>query len=444
MGVVEDSAVKVWRGRLGFSFGKALRVLERFMSEGLDDELRCFSPSRLVSFQEQARGREKYRILRCAQSWTNGLPLRISSKGLYLSFIRSFFLHNMVELPSDRSFSFKSDTPPVDGNMDLERFRRILLNCNKMYKAVFLMMAQGIMGEGELVYVSNNHAAHVLKCLGKGGIFKIVLPGRKKTRNVKNFYTMLSCNSDWADAMRDYLRSLKRVPSDCLFRNQAGSPLNTNNINYYFHSRAVEAGVIKPKTPACRICNGETLKGRSEDRKTVYVCKECGYEVWAEEMENFGLSFRYGVNPHEIRDLSRTRWHLSGADPLVAEFMMQHDEQVDPNHYNKFAKYEPAYSVKEYRRALPWLNVLSHDPAKVDRSDLEARLEARDAETEVLRREIGRLSGRLKEIEGNELLADVELLTHIPGGEELFKEIVDDAKGKLRRMLEAERLADGK
>jgi len=405
----EDVAVGVWRDRLGDSFGKAYRVFERFCREGLKGELEGLGPSGLLRFQEDAKGRDRYIILRCAQSWVNGLPLRVGSKRLYLSRVRSFFLHNMVELPGDRSFSFRSDVPAVDGDMDAECFRRILLNCNKKYKAVFLMMAQGIMGEGELVYVSNNQASHVLKCLGKGGIFRVVLPGRKKTRNVKNFYTMLSCKSDFGDAMRDYLKSLKRVPSDCLFRNQFGAPLNEGNIRYYFHSRAVEAGVIKLKTPVCRVCKGATVKERGEDRRIVYVCRECGNVMTAKSLvDNNGLSFRYGVNPHEIRDLMRSRWHLSGADSLVAEFMMQHDEQIDPNHYNKFMKYEPAYPVSEYRKALGWLNVLSMDPNKVDRSEVSDELEAQKTETELLKREMAKMRKLLDNPRWTKLLERLE------------------------------------
>lgn len=417
-GFAGDECVRVWLGRLRCKDRKArkvFRVFERFLCEGLDGEFNGSSPSDLVRFQEGAVGRDRYRILRLAQVWVDGLGLRVSSKRLYMSRIRSFFVHNLVELPHDPSFSFGSDVPAVDGNLNLEFFRRILLNCNPMYKAVFLMMAQGIMGEGEVVYVSNNHAKHVLRSLSKGGIFKVVLPGRKKTRNVKNFFTMLSCKGDWADAMRSYLKGLKRLPTDCLFRTQKGGCLTDFAIRQYFHNRALEAGVIKFKTPSCRVCGGETLRMRAsnaiegeytpkKDRgKIVYVCKECGDIVWARDLENFGISNRYGVNPHEIRDLMRSRWHLSGADPLVAEFMMQHDEQVDPNHYNKFAKYEPSYPIMEYKKALGWLNVLSNDPNKVDRSEVQDQLEAHSVEVELLKKEMAHYRSLLD----NPLLTDV-------------------------------------
>jgi len=383
-----DGTVRVWEGRLDKSFKVAYKIFVRFLNEGLVGELEGLGPDELVDFQVDAKGRDRYLILRAAQSWVDGLDLRVGSKQLYLTYIRSFFLHNLAELPHDRSFSFRSSLPCVVGRLDLESLQRILLNSNKMYKAVFLMMSQGIMGEGELVYVSKFQASHVLKCLGKGGLFKVSLPGRKQTRNVKSFYTVLSCKGDWADAMRDYLRSLKNVPSDVLFRNQRGTPLNENNIRYYFHWRAVESGVIKQHTPKCRLCGGETLRKRNRKKIIEYVCKDCNCVSVASDVTDgyFWGGIRYGVNPHEIRDLMRSRWQVSGADPTVAEFIMGHD--IDSNHYNKFMRYEPAYLFSEYRKALPWLNVLSCDPNKVDKSEIEGRLEARDAEMEVVRNEM--------------------------------------------------------
>jgi len=44
--------------------------------------------------------------------------------------------------------------------------------------------------------------------------------------------------------------------------------------------------------------------------------------------------------------------------------------------------------LEQYRKALPWLNVLSEDPRKVDRSEVDERLEAQKSETKVLKREV--------------------------------------------------------
>lgn len=399
-----DESVRVWERRLGKSFKIAYKIFVRFLNDGLVGKFEGLGPDELVDFQVETRGRNRYLILRIAQSWVDGLNLRVGSKQLYLTYIRSFFLHNLAELPHDRSFSFRSSLPCVVGQLDLESLQRILLNSNKMYKAIFLMMSQGIMGEGELVYVSKFQASHVLKCLGKGGLFKVSLPGRKQTRNVKSFYTVLGCKSDWADAMRNFVQSLDKLPSDVLFRNQRGKPLNENNIRYYFHWRAVESGVIKQHTPKCRLCGGETLRKRNRRKIIEYICKDCNCVSVASDVTDgyFWGGIRYGVNPHEIRDLMRSRWQVSGADPTVAEFIMGHD--IDSNHYNKFMRYEPAYLFSEYKKALPWLNVLSNDPNKVDRSEVSDELEAQRAETELLKREVAKMQRFFKDSRLQEIL----------------------------------------
>lgn len=421
MTVNGDPCIQTWRSRLGVSFGRAYPTFRRFYREVLAKEFPGFEPGGLVEWQANAKGRDRYRILRLAQQWINSQRLRVGTKNLKLSWIRSFFLHNQAELPSDKSFHFSSDIPAVEGQLSAEAFKRIVLNSNKMYRAVFLMMSQGLMGEGELVYVNTIHYRYVLeKLTGNAGIFQLSLPGRKRNRNVKNFYTLLSTKSDWGDAMWDYLKSLSQLPKNALFRNDRGNALKTWNIKSYFNQRAVETGVIKQYTVPCRRCGGETVKGRRDDRKTVYTCKECGNADLASEVMNPNLSggVRYGVNPHEIRDLMRSRWQVSGADPLVAEFMMQHD--IDPNNYNKFMKYERQYPLGEYRKALPWLNVVSQDPDKVDRSDVQTQLEASEAKVEVLSREIARLRRDQQDV--------MRLKEHLP----LLLELVEQAKNKER------------
>ena len=395
--------VRVWRDRVGVSWGACFRTFRRFYREVLmrDPVFAGLSPRELVEWQIKARGKDAYRVKDLAQQWINRQRLTVKTKQKCLSYISSFFLHNHAPLPRDPSFHFTSEVPPVEGRLDLEAFRRILHNCNKMYRAVFLMMAQGLMGEGELVYVSDNHWREVLTHLTKNdGIFKLTLPGRKRNRNVKNFFTMLSTKSDWATAMRDYMKSSPHQIHGALFRNVRGRPLTSQNIQYYFHWRAVEAGVIEQFTPPCSRCEGETVRARRRHHngvlKVAYVCKECGNVDWACEMDENFASVRYGVNPHEIRDLMRSRWRASGAKIVVAEEMMEHD--IDPNEYDKM-KYTPSYAEKEYRKALPWLNVLSQDPSKVDRSTVDAELERYRRESQVLRREVARLNQYVKTLE---------------------------------------------
>lgn len=391
MGFGDSASIKVWKNRLGNSFKDASRVFRRFYDEALSEHVvfKGLSPNQLIEWQVNATGRERHHILRLAQNWVNDKHLRFNSKRIMLSYIRSFFMHNQAPLPQDRSFRMKGDIAPVEGRLTFEAFRRLVHNSNKMYRSVFLMMAAGLMGVGELVYVSDHLWREVLEALTKNvGEFKLVLPGRKRNHNRKNFYILLDTNADWANAYREYLRSSPHEVTKALFKNERGRPLHTYNISFYFHQRAIETGAIRQFTPECQKCHGVTVKTlgfQKKLKKIVYKCKKCGTTNWAHEME-ISTSVRYGVNPHEIRDLMRSRWQVSGADPLVAEFFLGHT--IDSNNYNKFTKYEQWYCNQEYRKALPWLNVLSKDPSKIDRIEIDERLRTRDEEIEVLRMEL--------------------------------------------------------
>ena len=66
---------------------------------------------------------------------------------------------------------------------------------------------------------------------------------------------------------------------------------------------------------------------------------------------------RCGFNCHEMRDLARSVWHQTGADRDVAEFMMGHT--VDPLRYDKIYVLDPRWVQVEYRKALPYLNLLT-------------------------------------------------------------------------------------
>lgn len=398
----DDECVRVWQGRLGVSGSAALRTFKGFYNEVLmkTEPFKGLEPSELVDWQVNARGRESYKVKSLAQQWINRQNLTVKTKGTRLSHISSFFLHNHAPLPADPSFHFTSDVPPVDGKLDVESFKRILHNSNKKYRAVFLLLAQGLMGEGELVYVSNNHRELVLDKLTKNaGVFKVSLPGRKRNRNVKSFYGLLSTKSDWARAMHDYLKSTPQVPRNALFLNKHGEPLTEKNIQYYFHWRAVEAGVIEQFTPECSRCRGSTVRVRrrhpSKIVKVGYKCKECENMDWACDLKLNLTNIRYGVNPHEIRDLMRSRWRASGAKTVVAEFLMGHN--LDSNEYDKM-KYTPSDAIVEYRRALSWLNVVSCDPTKVDRGEIDGKLDASRTEVEVLSREVARLRDDMKRL----------------------------------------------
>lgn len=158
MSLLDDVCVQVWRGRGGSSWGFAFGVFKRFWNEVLSQDARFvgLSVNDVVEWQRNSVGHDQYYILGLAQKWISQQNLRHSSMRSYLSYVCGVFNHNQASLPIDKGFRFKSSVPAVEGDLSPEKFRAILNNCNKLYRAVFLMMAQSLMGCNELLYVNKN------------------------------------------------------------------------------------------------------------------------------------------------------------------------------------------------------------------------------------------------------------------------------------------------
>jgi len=423
----EDQCVKNWKSRIGPSFPIMFRHLKRFYADVLTKHhiFKDMTFEQIVNWHSKTTGREDpYLIKKLAQEYIDAMPdMRLSSKIAFLSHISSPFLHNHAPLPLDRSFHFDSRKvkPPVDGKLKVNSFKQILHTCNVQDRAMLTLMAATFMGCGEMVHVNTQYAKQIFEGVTRDvGWIKLVLPGRKQTRNKKNFYTLFNTRSDAGTALSQYFDQCAKPPTDVLFRNTPkkwglkGNPVTEKNIRRRFHKRSVDVGLIREVTPKCRSCGAPTLRKRKQKdgkRKVSYLCKECGKNTRASEVNFDFRGVRYGVNPHEIRDLMRSRWQVSGADPLVAEFLMGHE--VDKNAYVKFMDYEPNYVVQEYRKALPWLNVLSEEPDKISRDEIGSRLDERDAEIDALRSELAEMKRRQGEV--------MVLLDRLPLNKEMQK-----------------------
>jgi hypothetical protein len=74
--------------------------------------------------------------------------------------------------------------------------------------------------------------------------------------------------------------------------------------------------------------------------------------------------------------LFKTRWKVSGVDIEIGDYFMGHD--IDDLGYDKSPRDYPDFYRDSYMRAEPWLNVLSQDPERVPRAEMERRLGERD------------------------------------------------------------------
>lgn len=364
--------------------------------------LRGLSVEQVLDFQDGAVGRrERFLVTDFLNRWVDGMRLRFGSKMVYRSVVVSFFAGQHVELPRDPHFVFSADRPRVRCELGVDELRRILLASNPLYRAVFLLKFQGGLGNEEVVFVNQNYSEYILQNLNCR-VLRLDLPGRKRLKNRYPYYTFVG--SDAIDAVRQYVRWAKRLSFKPLFVNEHGAPVTKQDIRLYFMRKCLSLGLITPFSPPCKDCGeGTTRLQRSVDgrpKRTFYYCRKCG-RYWTKE--ELGLtvnelcSVRYEKNSHELRDLFRTQCQYVGVDAPVPEFWMGHGEQVDPNDYNKFMNESGrAYVLGEYMKALPFLNLLSEEPRKVDKLTVLRELEERDREIKQLRDEMEGIKELLK------------------------------------------------
>ena len=320
------------------------------------------SPEELLDLQDRAIGRERYAQLRLIQKWVGAKTLSLTSKKTMYAAVRSFYLHNLVELPKDVSFRIRGDYETTQSEMSVADFRKVVLASNRLYRTVFLCMYSGGMGERELLLM--NRMDDVKQQLERGErLIRVHLPSRK--HNAKPYYTLLG--SDALTALREYLAKERgaTIESQAIFVNDQGNLLTPENIRQNFLSGAFRSGVVKRKASTCPLCGGELKRIR---REHIYLrCLQCGNRRILSKEFWLPKETRYRVHPHEIRDLFRSEWQKSGADPFVAEFMMGHT--VDPNNYNKFFL-DLDYVREQYLIAEPYLDVLSKEPRTVPKAEL--------------------------------------------------------------------------
>lgn len=395
-----DPCVKRWLAGLAESTGEnRLPLVDGFF------EFVGISASEAVEFQRLHPN--DYRFVDSLYEWLEGNGnLMVSSMEVRASTVRGFFLSNRAPMPRDKH-TFHSDKEPVLGELTVDEFRKILLSCNKDKRAAYLVQFQSGSGVKELRYINVHHADYVWDEVRKGArIIRLAMPGRKAYRNIRPYYTFIG--SDAIDALRDLFHSRGWKRDTVLFRTEFGNPVTGGSLQTYFREHAIKLDIIKRHTPPCLECGGETVKrkrkvkqkGKKPKNTVFYLCTVCQVEHKASDYKIAHTKrggVRYRMRTHELRDVFSTEWHRAatyfGVAPWAGEFFMGHG--IDPLKYNKIMK-DGSYGLEQYRKALPMLDILSQDPRKVDRSDVQNQLEASEAKVNTLTRRIVDLERRQK------------------------------------------------
>lgn len=362
-------SVSYWLGRLGERTGVVnLYTFANFM-RWLGEHGGSFasmSPDDLVEWQRGHPG--SYELLDLVQGWVRGMDVRANTKARRYGVIRSFFAHNRAELPRDPGFIIRSEIPPVVGKLTVDELRRIVETSNTMYRALFLCMFQSGMGARELLYWNQTGLDSLLKQLREGRHpIRIDLPGRKRNRNIKPYYTFIGL--DAIEALERWLEVRPRTQLKHIFLTQFKTPLSRPPIHIYWIKRLYRLGLAEP--------------GRSRGHRT-------------------------GKNLHEMRDLFKSRWRLSGCDPEVCEFFLGHD--IDRLGYDKSPWLYPEWFEEQYCRAERWLNILSEDPEKVSVHEFN----------KVMRELMG----------ARKALKEIEWLLGDPEAKELLRRIIEEKRNQ--------------
>ena len=334
----------------------------KWIHDNAPEPYRGKSPEELLDMHEDAKGRKRYAQVDLLQTWLNSFPSRYTTKQTAKVAIYSFYLWNRVPLPRDVRFKINADKPQVNGSLKIEELRQLILSCNELYQAVYMIMWQSAMATEDFLYFNTHCWDQVKEQLDDDKrIIRVDLPGRKHNRMKPrgNFFTFFG--KDAIDKLKRYLifREQQTLNNDnalkleeAIFINEKSQTLTKQSLYTYFKRHAMRLGIIKKK------------KRRS-------------------------LRTRYRVHLHEMRDTFRTEWNLTNAKSFMAEFFMGH--VIDFNNYNKVMQREE-WAKQQYKLAEPYLNILSEDPRTIKTRDINKVVEERVKErTKTLQDEIQEL-----------------------------------------------------
>ena len=351
--------MKKWLGGISKVTGKAyLWHLESYMdwAKVNSPKFGSMTPDDWIEYALDATPRQVNDLLDMKKEYLLSLNgVRLSHKANANKAILSFFAHNRVELPKDKTLNLHGDKPKVKGVLTPEHVKQIVNASNLLYQAVFLVMLGSGMGQAELVSWSDEGYEGLKAQLDSHAeIVKVELHGRKGDKNDYNYTTFIG---------GDALKALSR----------------------YVKARGSEKGAIFVNT------HGEALT------------KVALYRYWTRKLIRIGIKVEKGwtgTNTHELRDVYRTLWRRSGVDVAYGEYFMGHREAFDKYGYDKTGGDEDELRA-QYSVALPFLNILSEtkpfklvrevDVEKEVQKQVEIRLKeaekSREAEIEVIRRE---------------------------------------------------------
>jgi integrase len=323
--IVESPKVSLWLSRLQPNTAETYRNLFNSFLNWLGTgggKFAEFTPEQLLDYSKLGDD-EKWELVDLTLEYVLTIKGTEGHIKNHLKAIKSFFKHNRCILPDDSNIRVKPTRKKVEGTLTLENIRDVILASNKLYRAVFLVMFTGGLGQDEFIRWSNEGLPSLREQLeAHQDVIRIDVAGRKKMKNRYNYYTFIG--GDALNALKAYLKERDSLYPDTpeIFLTAKNTPLTTNTLYHEWMRLMKRLQIYKP----------EPRKDGEPPR-------------------------RQGINPHEMRDVLITKWQEWNVSPQIyCEYRVGH--VIDKNEYNKIYRNEPKMR-DEFLNVLPYLNVLS-------------------------------------------------------------------------------------
>ena len=315
----EAVTVQVWRGRLGAgTFSGYFSHLHPFLHQVGK------TPDEAVSWAKDPANEDA--VLDALNKFVSAIRRRYATKQLANAAIRSFFMHNRAALPRDPSLIIRASEPPVERQLTIPQIRELVGLAVQPWRSMILMKWGALADNQGLIDISTRHAETLVNALeSKVDICKLTMPGRKRQRNLRVFYTFT--HPEALACLREY------------FDRERGWPKRGEPVWVY----------------ESKLHKGKPVKTRGFEEAWLRLLKHAKL-IPTERSHDPGN--RYGFGVHNTRDLAISELcTVPGFNVMCADFWAGHE--IDPLKYKEFYKTKPHYVEEQYRLAVPYLNILT-------------------------------------------------------------------------------------
>lgn len=376
----------------------------------------CLSFDEMLGRLEEMKLRKQKVVGQYLFGFCNAMKVKRRSKVTYYNKIRSLFrasVHNMYFLDGER-LPWIDDISPFNSEFEATKadFIRVLSCIDEpRWRSAFLCKFQMMVGEIEFIQFSNEGWPLIeeqirsgMSLNGRHGCAVFVMPPRPKIRNKGSLPYPTSIEADGVAELRKYLEMDRGTPrpGEAIWLTQQNNPLSLRSMRLAWKNYLRKSGIIKPYAPTCPTCGGRLRmwKPLMEDggRPHLWRCRGCGGswrrgELVGEPSHRELSRIRYNFGLHEMsRDITSSEleiaYYRTGVPQWLTHVRMGNTRKVDSNQYQKITQKNLVFAEEMFNKISPWLNVLSEDPERVPRAEMESKIRGMEEAQRAAQREV--------------------------------------------------------